>query len=119
MTYIVDLTRLLKLLFDITLNRMAQSSGTTTWSELKGAFEEYEGAGSRQRIHRRICEIFQQDQHIPDPDSFHRVFYELVNDERQVGTSAPAPNLYARQDVSVPPSLAFFCCPDFAVPLPS
>ena len=93
MTYIVDLTTVLKLLFDITLIRVSQS-GRTTWSELKGAFEEYESTGSRQRIHHRICAIFQQDQQILDPDSFHRVFKELVKDGHQdTGgpSSAPVP----------------------------
>ena len=85
MTYIVDLTTVLKLLFDITLIRVPQSSGRTTWSELKGAFEEYEGAGARQRIHHRICAIFQQDQQILDPDSFHRIFFELVKDGQDAG----------------------------------
>jgi hypothetical protein len=75
------------------------------------------------------------------------VFYELVEDRHQdaggpasvpvpmfspVATAAtpkplpvaeskpaPEPNLDARHDVSVPPSLAFFCCPDFPVPLRS
>jgi hypothetical protein len=100
MTYIVDLTTVLKLLFDITLIRVPQSSGRTTWSELKGAFEQYEGAGSRQRIHHRICAIFQQDQQILDPDSFHRIFHELVKDGPDAG--GPSSPVSVSSPVAIP-----------------
>jgi len=91
-TYTVDLTAVLKSLFNIIVIQIPQSSERTTWLKLKEAFEAYEGSGSRQQIHRRICAIFQHDQQILDSDSFHHMFYELVKDERQVtGVAAPTP----------------------------
>jgi hypothetical protein len=89
MTYTVNLTAVLKSLFDIVI-QMPQSSERTTWLKLKEAFEAYEGSGSRQQIHRRIYAIFQHDQQILDSDSFHHTFYELVKDEQQV-TGVPGP----------------------------
>ena len=52
--YAVDLTTVLKSLFDIALTRMPQPSARTTWSELKEAFEAYDRAGSHQQIHHQI-----------------------------------------------------------------
>jgi hypothetical protein len=91
MAYTVDLTTVLKLLFhimittqtQITPTPVSQLSGKTTWSELKRAFDDYEGKGSRQRIHNHFCDIFQNDQQILGSEaSFHRIFYDLLKDER-------------------------------------
>ena len=81
MAYAVDLTTVLKSLFDIALTRMPQPSARTTWSELKEAFEAYDRAGSHQLIHHRIRTIFEQDQQNLDTDNFQRIFCELVKDE--------------------------------------
>jgi hypothetical protein len=51
--YIVDLIYVLKELFDITLR--PELALSTTWMELREAFEAYERSRSRQRIHRDIC----------------------------------------------------------------
>jgi hypothetical protein len=51
--YTVDLIRVLKELFDITLR--PELALTTTWTELRAAFEVYERSHARQRIHKRIC----------------------------------------------------------------
>lgn len=98
MIYTADLTTVLKSLFEITVIRMPHSPERTTWLGLKEAFEAYEGSGSRQQIHHRICAIFRQQQQILDLDSFHRMFYELVKDvgapasvPAPVATSSPAP----------------------------
>jgi hypothetical protein len=94
MTYTVDLTAVLRSLFNIIVIHMPESSERTTWLKLKEAFEVYEGLGSRKQIHRRICAIFQHDQQVLDSDSFHHMFCELVKDEGQVTASevaAPTP----------------------------
>jgi len=121
MTYTVDLTTVLKSLFDISLNRMPQSPARTTWLELKEAFEAYNRAGSHKQIHGRIRVIFQQDQQNLDSDRFQRVFRELVKDEgpkwgrrrtkglsaqdASVHTSQPsAPSTSTAQPSALPPS---------------
>jgi len=92
MTYIIDLTTVLKSLFEVlTPARIPRSSAGITWSELKEAFEAYENLGSRQRIHRRVFQIFQQDQQI-SKDSFGLIFRELAEDAKvpaPVATSNP------------------------------
>jgi hypothetical protein len=52
------------------------------WLELKKAFEAYEYGGSRQGIHRRIYQTFQQGQQLLDPDRFQVMFRELVKGGR-------------------------------------
>jgi hypothetical protein len=91
MIYTADLTTVLKSLFEITVIRMPHSSERATWLKLKEAFEAYEGSGSRQQIHHRICAIFQHQQQTLDLDSFHRMFYELVKDAGGVPASVAAP----------------------------
>jgi hypothetical protein len=84
MIYIVDLTTVLKSLFDVRLTQTSRSSASTTWSELKGAFNAYENSGSLRKIHHRIRVIFQQDRQegqVVDLNSFQRTFSELVKDE--------------------------------------
>ena len=49
----VDLICVLRKLFDITLR--PELLLTTTWTELREAFEAYERSYSRQRIHESIC----------------------------------------------------------------
>jgi hypothetical protein len=49
----VDLIRVLRELFDVTLG--ADAKLTTNWSDLKEAFERYERSPSRQHIHKSIC----------------------------------------------------------------
>jgi hypothetical protein len=92
MTYTVDLAAVLKSLFYIIMIRTPQSSERTTWLKLKEAFEAYEGSGSRQQNHRRICAIFQHDEQMLDSDGFRHMFNELVKDESQVtGVTAGMP----------------------------
>lgn len=50
--YIVDLIHVLQELFDITLR--PELALSTSWTELREAFETYERSHSRQRIHRDI-----------------------------------------------------------------
>ena len=93
MAYTIDITTVLKSLFDVKLARMPQipeSSAGITWSELEEAFKAYEDSGSRRRIHLRISLIFQQDQQISDTDSFRRIFRELV-EAVEVPAPVPAP----------------------------
>jgi hypothetical protein len=122
MTYTVDLTTVLKWLFDIVLSRLHRSSGTISWLELKEAFEAYERSGSRRQIHDRIREIFQQGQQIPDLDNFQRIFLELVEDEgtrwvqqgrkgRSQSAKAPAAQSSALQTPAPPPTPSRFSCP--------
>jgi hypothetical protein len=90
MTYTVDLTAVLKSLFEVI--QTPQSSERTTWLKLKDAFEAYERSGFRQQNHRRICAIFQHDRQILDSAGFQDMFIKLVKDERQVtGVAAPTP----------------------------
>jgi hypothetical protein len=92
MAYAVDLTTVLKSLFEITITpaQVPHPSGRTTWPEVKKAFDDYDRKGSLQRIHHRFCDIFQHDQQIlGSEDSFRRMFHELLKDERQ-GPPPPA-----------------------------
>jgi len=85
MAYTVDLTTVLKSLFEITITpaQVPQRSGRTTWPEVKKAFDNYDN-GSLQRIHYRFCDIFQHDQQILGSEkSFRRMFHEFLRDERQ------------------------------------
>jgi hypothetical protein len=85
MAYTVDLTTVLKSLFEITITpaQVPQRSGRTTWPEVKKAIDNYDN-GSLQRIHYRFCDIFQHDQQIlGSEDSFRRMFHEFLKDERQ------------------------------------
>jgi hypothetical protein len=85
MAYTVDLTTVLKSLFEITITpaKVPQRSGRTTWPEVKKAFDNYD-KGSLQRIHCRFCDIFQHDQQIlGSEESFRRMFHEFLKDERQ------------------------------------
>jgi hypothetical protein len=77
MTYAVDLTTLLKSLFD---DRPRDELGLT-WSHLKRAYDTYEGSGPRRKIHRQICATFQQDQQILDKDRFEGMYVELLKGE--------------------------------------
>jgi len=72
MTYVVDLTALLISLFNI------EPGDELTWTDLKKAYDE--GSGSRQRIHRRICVDFKQDQQILGTDGFKSLYVDLVKD---------------------------------------
>jgi hypothetical protein len=49
----VDLIRVLIELFDITPR--PELALTTTWTELRGAFEAYEQSQARRGIHKRMC----------------------------------------------------------------
>jgi len=83
MTYAVDLTTLLKSLFEVRLK--SDTERTISWLELKEAYEAYEHSGYRQHIHRRICATFQQDRQTLEKDKekerFHGLFVELVKGE--------------------------------------
>jgi len=51
--YTVDLIRVLRELFDITLR--PELALAVTWMELRSAFEAYEQSKARQHIHERVC----------------------------------------------------------------
>ena len=84
MTYAADLTEVLRLLFDVIVRRSdSDLLERTSWPALKEAYDAYKDGGSRQRIHARICEAFQQDQQLLDPGPFQSMFRELVKGGRQ------------------------------------
>ena len=73
--YTVDLIRVLRELFDITLQpRLAL---TTTWEGLQGAFEAYERSASRQRAHHVISS---QGEQILTVDGINRKVRELLKE---------------------------------------
>jgi len=83
-TYAADLTEVLRLLFDVIVRRSESDLlEKTSWLALKEAYEAYRDGGSRQRIHARICQTFQQDQQLLDPALFQSMFRELVKGGRQ------------------------------------
>jgi hypothetical protein len=88
--YTVDLTAVLKSLFENTITRTQMSQlSENTWSELKKAFDGYQAGGPLERIHHHFYDIFQHDQQILDSeDSFRGMFDKLLKDERQ-GTGVP------------------------------
>ncbi|KAF8269756.1 CHAT domain-containing protein [Lactarius quietus] len=58
--YTVDLIRVLRELFDITLR--PDLALKATWTEIQAAFEAYERSQSRQRVHEMICSKTAQDE---------------------------------------------------------
>lgn len=94
MTYAADLIEVLRLLFDVIVRRSDPEKlertksdpdklERTSWPALKEAYEAYKDGGSRQRIHARICQTFQQDQQLLDLGPFQNMFRELVKGGRQ------------------------------------
>ena len=75
--YAVNLIRVLRELFDITLR--PDLALTTSWVELQVAFEAYELSHSRQRIHRRICSRMGKDE-ILSADEISQKVRELLQD---------------------------------------
>ena len=69
--YTVDLIRVLRELFDITLR--PDLALTTTWTELRAAFEAYEQSQARQRIHHKICRTSQGDRTLTADDICNKV----------------------------------------------
>jgi len=76
--YIVDLIRVLRELFEITLK--PELALTATWAELQAAFEAYERSQSRQRVHERICSKMAQDEKDLTADDLSRKVRELLRD---------------------------------------
>jgi hypothetical protein len=76
--YTVDLIRVLRELFDLTLR--PDLALTTTWTELREAFESYEQSNSRQRIHQSICSRTTLDEPTLTPDGISRKVRELLRD---------------------------------------
>jgi len=74
--YTVDLIRVLRELFDITLR--PGSNLATTWPDLKEAFETYERSPSRRQIHRSICTNTPQDGWIVTPTDIRTKLRELL-----------------------------------------
>ena len=74
--YTVDLIRVLRELFDITLRPDAKL--VTTWRDLKEAFETYEQSHSRQHIHRSICSKSSQDGWIVTASDIRKKLRELL-----------------------------------------
>jgi hypothetical protein len=105
MTYAVDLTTLLKSLYEIRLK--SDTERTISWLELK---EAYEHSGSREQVHRHICAAFQQDQQTLDKEHFYGLFVELVKGEHMYrsgdGTKGHFPGLGVplRPSSTAPPS---------------
>ena len=75
--YTVDLIRVLRELFDITLR--PDLALTISWAELQAAFEAYERSHSRQRIHKRICSEMTLDNTLSAEDISQKV-RELLRD---------------------------------------
>jgi len=75
--YTVDLIRVLRELFDITLRPDAEL--TTTWPDLKEAFETYERSPSRRHIHKSICSYTPQDGWILTAKDLTNKLRELLN----------------------------------------
>ena len=74
--YTVDLVNVLRELFDFTLKPALAL--TTTWEELREAFEAYERSSSRQRIHNIICSKAPQGEHILTADGLNEKVRALV-----------------------------------------
>ena len=74
--YTVDLVNVLKELFDITLSPALAL--TTTWKELREAFEAYEHSSSRQRVHNVIRSKALQGKCILTADGFMETVSALV-----------------------------------------
>jgi hypothetical protein len=75
--YTVDLISVLRELFDLTLQPALAL--TTTWQELREAFETYERSSSRQRIHGIICSKSPQGEQILTADGINEKVRVLVN----------------------------------------
>ena len=75
--YTVDLIRVLRELFDITLRPNAEL--TTNWSDLKEAFETYQRSPSRQYIHKSICSYTPHDGWILTANDLTNKLRELLN----------------------------------------
>src|ERR1700761_9838690 len=69
--YTVDLIRVLRELFDITLR--PDLALTTSWAELQAAFEAYEQSQARQRIHHKICRTSHGDRALTADDICNKV----------------------------------------------
>jgi len=76
--YTVDLIRVLRELFDITLR--PDLSLTITWTELQAAVEAYERSQFRLRVHMRICSKTAQDEQDLTADDISRKIRELPRD---------------------------------------
>jgi len=74
--YTVDLIRVLRELFDITL-RPGQNLAIT-WPDIKEAFETYERSPSRRQIHKSICSMTPQDGWIVTPSDIRAKLRELL-----------------------------------------
>ncbi|KAF5348285.1 hypothetical protein D9756_010480 [Leucocoprinus leucothites] len=74
--YTMDLVHVLRELFDFTLKPTLAL--TTTWEELREAFEAYECSSSRQRIHNIIPSKVPQGEQILTPDGLDKKVRALV-----------------------------------------
>ena len=75
--YTVDLIRVLRELFDITLR--PDLALTIGWAELQAALEAYERSHSRQHVHRKICSKTGQDETLSAEEISQKV-RELLRD---------------------------------------
>ena len=75
--YTVDLIRVLRELFDITLR--PDSKPVITWPDLKEACETYEQSPSRRHIHKSICSYTSQDGWILTANDLSNKLRELLN----------------------------------------
>jgi hypothetical protein len=92
MTYTVDLTAVLRSLFNVIVIQTPKSSEKPTLLQLKEeAIRAYESSGSRQKI--RHCPEVQKDPQIPDADSFRKMFDEVKDESQFTGVTAPMPGL--------------------------
>ena len=69
-SYTVDLISVLRNLFNTGL--------TATWDGLQGAYEVYEGSGSRKNLHGRVLSNIMQGGHLLNKDEMSGMVRELL-----------------------------------------
>jgi hypothetical protein len=91
MTYTVDLTAVLRSLFNVIVIQTPKSSSERpTLLQLKEeAIKAYEASGSRQKI--RHWAGVQKDPQIPDANSFRKMFDEVKDESQVTGVTPPKP----------------------------
>ncbi|KAH9045187.1 hypothetical protein EDB85DRAFT_2270240 [Lactarius pseudohatsudake] len=83
--YTVDLVNVLVELFDITLR--PELAFRTDWTELRAAFEVYEGSSSRQRIRESIWSKTTWDNGILTADGINKILHELLQEQIEMPPS--------------------------------
>ncbi|KAH9045191.1 hypothetical protein EDB85DRAFT_2270244 [Lactarius pseudohatsudake] len=83
--YTVDLVSVLVELFGMTLR--PELALRTDWTELRAAFEVYEGSSSRQRIRESICSKTTWDNGILTADGIDKKLHELLQEQIEMPPS--------------------------------